>query len=240
MKHSTISGFFDAYPDFYETSLTGATPQRLNARHTFIVERNRQFFEGARVVDLASHDGRWSFAAHKAGAAHVFGIEARPELVAASRETMRRYGVAESQVAFAAADALRGMQSLPDASCDTVLCLGFFYHTLQHAAIFEQMARIARRAWIIDTAVCPDPHAVIRVERVDATAEWNAVPMGAIRGTALEGRPSRRALELLIEQYGFSYAFMNWHDGSIRDWQQLEDYSTGNRITLVAYRNPVI
>ena len=72
--------FFDDYPLFYETSKTASSKARLNVRHQAIIEANRDILKDARVLDLASHDGRWSFAALKAGAAHVTGVEARPRM----------------------------------------------------------------------------------------------------------------------------------------------------------------
>lgn len=233
---TTTSGFFDTYPAFYGTSKTGATPERLNPRYEFIIARNRDLLDGACVVDLGSHDGRWSFAAHKAGAVRVIGIEPRRELVHAARLTMRELDVPETAISFVEADALAGLRALPDRSCDTVLCLGFFYHTMDHAALLTEMARVARRAWIFDTAVCRSDAPVILVQRVDAMAEWNAVPMGAVAGTALEGRPSRPALDLLIGQYGFTPEYLNWHDGTMTSWQGVEDYATGDRVTVRAIR----
>src|SRR6476661_8939613 len=74
----TASMFFDKYPRFYETSQTTATRGRLNLRYEAIFAENRDIFAGAKVLDIASHDGRWSLAALECGAASVIGIEARP------------------------------------------------------------------------------------------------------------------------------------------------------------------
>ena len=57
------AGFFDQYPRFYDTSETFAYPSRLNLRHEAIFAENTDIFEGRRVLDIASHGGRWSFAA---------------------------------------------------------------------------------------------------------------------------------------------------------------------------------
>jgi hypothetical protein len=98
------SGFFDAYPRFYSTSITGAKPSRLNARHKVLIQSNQPIIRGKSVLDIASHDGRWSFAAHQAGARHVLGIEAREHLVQAAQSNMREYGLAEKQVEFVRGD----------------------------------------------------------------------------------------------------------------------------------------
>lgn len=55
---------------------------RLNKRHQFLVEPYLSDLSGARVLDLASHDGRWSYALSAAGASEVVGIEARADQIA--------------------------------------------------------------------------------------------------------------------------------------------------------------
>src|SRR4051794_3513629 len=85
--------FFDRHPRFFETSRTAARPARLNLRHKAIVGVNRDAFDGARVLDLASHDGRWSFAALEAGAKEVIGVEARQDLVTHAHANLTYYGV---------------------------------------------------------------------------------------------------------------------------------------------------
>ena len=54
---------------------------RLNARYNVILEPLRKEIEGKTVLDLASHDGRWSFAVLTLGAKHVFGVEYRQDLI---------------------------------------------------------------------------------------------------------------------------------------------------------------
>ena len=88
-----ITRFCDDYPRFLETSETGPSLDRLNARYTGLIQHNRELLDGASVLDLASHDGRWSFAAIKAGASYVLGIEHKPRLVKKSLDNFREYGV---------------------------------------------------------------------------------------------------------------------------------------------------
>jgi 23S rRNA G2069 N7-methylase RlmK/C1962 C5-methylase RlmI len=73
--------FFDRFNRFYSTSRTSPWPERLHARYQAIIQENLDLLRGQRVLDVASHDGRWSFAALKAGCAHVTGMEAREHLV---------------------------------------------------------------------------------------------------------------------------------------------------------------
>ena len=76
--------FAEDYPRFIEVSDLTPTPRpqdrrrrsrsateqwnRMNERYEALFASNRDIFDGARVLDLASHDGRYSFAALKTGA----------------------------------------------------------------------------------------------------------------------------------------------------------------------------
>jgi hypothetical protein len=77
--------FFDQCDRFYTTSHVGNWPVRLNTRYRAIIGGNEQHLRGRRVLDVASHDGRWSFAAVQAGCAHVTGIEAQLRQVVLQR-----------------------------------------------------------------------------------------------------------------------------------------------------------
>ena len=96
--------FFDTYPRFVDTSETGPWRERLNARQYALVDRQRSRLAGARVLDLASHDGRFSFAALAHGAAHVVGVERSGELVAASRANFEHYGIEPDRFDFVQSD----------------------------------------------------------------------------------------------------------------------------------------
>ena len=143
--------FFDEYPRFYETSQTAAHRGRLNLRYEAIFAENRDIFAGARVLDVASHDGRWSLAALKTGAAEVVGVEARDELVRAARENLERYANG-SRYRFVAGDVFEVL-SREQIEADVVLCLGFLYHTLRYNELMRRIRDIDPRHLVIDTAV---------------------------------------------------------------------------------------
>ena len=130
--------FFDDYPAFLETSDTAASASRLGWWHRFIIEDNADLLVGKRVLDLASHDGRWSFAALKAGASHVTGVEFRPEMVASARATFDGYRVDPSTYRFIAGDLFELLRDPGQGiEVDVVLCLGFLYHTLRYAELLN-------------------------------------------------------------------------------------------------------
>ena len=96
--------FFDEYPGFYETGTTGAGAKVLNLRFHPLIGKNLDILKDATVLDIASHDGRWSFAALKNGAKKVYGIEGKKELVQNSIENMKKYGIAEERYHFVVGD----------------------------------------------------------------------------------------------------------------------------------------
>src|SRR5712691_7093696 len=87
--------FFDAFPRFRE-----AGSARINARYEALIERHQTFIAGRRVLDIGSHDGRWTFAALSCGATHVMGIEPRSDLVTAAEANLLAYGVSRSRFTF--------------------------------------------------------------------------------------------------------------------------------------------
>src|SRR6478609_5933848 len=145
------SRFFEQYPRFYETSETTATRGRLNLRYEAIFAENRDLFEGARVLDIASHDGRWSLAALATGAQSVIGIEARPELVQNAVETLDHYGYGPDRAQFIAGDIFSTFLA-QDFEVDVVLCLGFLYHTMRYNELMHGIRKTGARHVIIDTA----------------------------------------------------------------------------------------
>ena len=68
---SMLMNFFSDHPRFFVTSEIGTEPERLNRCHDVLIERNAELIRGRRILDIGSHDGRWSFAALKAGAKYV-------------------------------------------------------------------------------------------------------------------------------------------------------------------------
>ena len=146
-------GFFDSYPRFLETSKTGADKDRLNERYRAIIEFNRDIIRGSRLLDIASHDGRWSFAALKAGAEHSTGIEIRPYLVENCVRNMQSQCIADGRYHFTCGDAVTTISKLPAGQFDVVMCLGYLYHTPHIPLLIQQIGRLKPRHVIIDSQV---------------------------------------------------------------------------------------
>jgi len=148
-------GFFDDYPRFFETSDTLPVPNRLNNRYKALIERHSDVLEGASVLDLASHDGRWSFAAAKSGAARVVGLEGQQVLVDDAEKSFDFYGIAQSRYRFVCGDLFQTIKDLQPGSFDVVMCFGFFHMHNRHHEMLREVQRLSPKYLIMDVWVLP-------------------------------------------------------------------------------------
>ena len=228
--------FFEEYSRFYETTGTRLRPNRFRQRHKAIIEANVNLFKNARVLDLASHDGRWAFAALKAGAKYVCGVEAREDLVRSGRETFALYGVEPAEGCLLVDDVETYLASSHAERFDVVLCLGFLYHTMHHMRLLELMRRTGAHTFIIDTAVVSSELPVISMytEPVDdARSSIDYAVMGAAQIPV--GMPSRQAIKLMLAYLNFDLSELSWPQ-FCDDWAECKDYEAGQRGTFVARR----
>jgi methyltransferase family protein len=226
--------FFDDYPLYFETSGTGFTPRRLNWRHKVLIEDNAGLLRGQSVLDLASHDGRWSFAGLAAGAKYTLGLEGRAELVESARVNMDQYEVPKDRYDFQAGDLHELLKRL-EQPFDVIFCFGFLYHTPFHIEVFRDMARLAKSHIIIDSEVAPDADAVIRFIYDATKNKRNSIDYTHRDSPrALVGYPSKTLIEMALNYFGFSVRHLDWHAQGIRNWQGIHDYQSGKRISLIA------
>jgi Methyltransferase domain len=228
--------FFDEYPRFCDTSRVAASIDRLNLRHEAMIESHRGVLEGARVLDLASHDGRWSFAAHKAGAAHVTGVEARRPLVDSARKTFAEYGVPSDAYRFVRGDLFRVL-ARRRFDVDVVMCLGFLYHTLRYGELLQGIRRTGARWLLLDTKVTTDAGPSIWVNVNKTQRSSNAADDDlSNRGQAIAGWPSVPALRLMLDVYDFDVEDeYDWParlaSGDPALIEGARTYARGNRVT---------
>ena len=236
------SWFFEQFPLFYLSSSTAATTARLNLRYEAIVGENRDIIAGASVLDLASHDGRWSLGALANGARSVTGIEARPELVKAATANLSAYGYGEDRVRFVTGD-VHDVMSTQHLTADVVLCLGFLYHTLRYNELLHEIRRTEARYLIIDTfspfMKGPVPNVNVVIE--DADEEGKAAADSYTHGpSVLVGRPNLGAIRTMLGAYGYRVERLSDWDGLLRDNPGTEncgDYANGSRITARCVRD---
>jgi Methyltransferase domain len=233
----TSSWFFEKFPRFYLTSSTAPTTARLNLRYEAIVAENRDVFASASVLDLASHDGRWSLAALEAGAESVIGVEARPEMVKAAAENLAEYGYGPDRVRFIAGD-LHEVLATEHLRADVVLCLGFLYHTLRYNELLDGIRRTNARYLIIDTfspfMMGPVPNVNVITE--DAQEEGKAAADAYTHGeSVLVGRPNLAAIRTMLGAYGYRVERLSDWVGLLRDnprTENCDDYANEKRITI--------
>lgn len=230
------TSFFDRYPRFRETSKTDTRGVRLEHRHRMLIERNRDLLRGARVLDLASHDGRWTFAALREGAEHVTGVEARASLIAGAEANLSAYEAPKSRYEFVESDCIAALERFEPGRFDVVLCFGFLYHTLEHFRLLHLITRLAPRALVVDSRLVDNKHAAIMIGVDDSTLEGAAVPVVSGKAEVLVGYPTTRALELMLAHLGWTHRYLDWHAEGFEDWSGVEDYRERRRFTVVAER----
>jgi hypothetical protein len=227
--------FAEDYPRFMEASELVSKPHRLNERYEALFASNRDIFDGARVLDLASHDGRYSFAALKTGAAHVTGVEVRQSLIDKAQETFAFYGQDPETYRFVCGDVFEVL-AREEFDVDVVLCLGYLYHTYRHTEFMYRLHNLAPRHLIIDTMVVPGTRRTLRMIREKNVEDIRSAAQDAYSvGRVLVLRPSVPALQMLLRAYGFEIE-------SIYDWKSrlagrppmlgLEGYAKGKRVTV--------
>jgi hypothetical protein len=233
----TVSWFFEQFPRFYRTSSTAPTTERLNLRYEAMFGENRDIFAGASVLDLASHDGRWSLAALATGARSVTGIEARPELVKSAAKNLDEYGYGTDRARFITGD-VHQVLNTQDFDADVVLCLGFLYHTLRYNELLNGIRRTGARYLIIDTF---SPHMMAPVPNVKVITEYAEEEGSAAADTytrgpsVLVGLPNLAAIQTMLGAYGYRVERLSDWAGLLRDNHTSEDfadYANERRITL--------
>lgn len=202
--------FFDKYDCFIQSSIVGNWPDRLNARYEAIIAANASRFHGARVLDLASHDGRWTFAALEAGAAHVVGIEVRDELIDAANRNMALLGVTPDRYRFEFGDIFER----DDVFCepfDVVLCLGLLYHTVRHVELIHLIRSTNAPTLILDTRLLDmaGEYSYIQSEAAEHPANGKD-DIGVRDGQILVATPTSGAVRLTLGHFGYTVYQYDW------------------------------
>jgi hypothetical protein len=219
-----MSDFFDFLGQLDGAGLTyqPAAIRRMNWRYHHIVEPIRDELDGATVLDLGSHDGRWPYALAAAGAT-VTGIEGRGDLIA----QFSRYPNPEvkSRVTLIEGDFLTEMDRLlaEDKRFDVVSCLGVFYHTIQHYRIVMQMAAFQPDVIVIDSVFDLSTRAIIAVDRENTGDVRASIAQQAGQAWVPVGRISRPALELMAGSLGYGVEWHKW-DVPEEEREPVQDY----------------
>lgn len=240
-----MHSFFDKFDIFTRSSAVGAWPLRLQFRYEVMIRRNRDLLRNARVLDLASHDGRWSFAALEAGAAHVTGWEARRSLIEKAETNFRHYNVDSEKYIFREVD-LNYIFSSADLF-DVIFCFGYFYHSARHDMLFELMASTGARHLILDGRVSSSRAPIIEYKEELIRSEATGFISGRNQ-RMLVGAPSAAFLRLAGDIYSYEIEEFDWgsflcargiegEPGFPQSKQRpMNDYALGQRSTFLATR----
>ena len=250
---------------FLRTSNTAAHPSRLNWRAEIILSRNQKAIKDKRILDLASHDGRFSWACLELGASHVTGVEGRRQLVESATENLIGLGYKPDNFTFIQGDIFDYLQEIETKEFDTVLCLGVFYHTVRQNELLNQMKRIQPAYFMLDTYVArgffrdnpigygakfrhfariPVVFKNLAVDLVSPDrgkpclvfeTESHIIEGATIDTTDLIAWPTKTYIELALHAYGFSFEQLHWNKKDIMNWTTIKDYKAGHRVSYIAW-----
>lgn len=226
-------GFFNKYPRFFKTARASKNPDRLNIRYQGLIERNKDLLVNKKILDLASHDGRWSFAALKAGAHSVIGIEGREELVKDAYENFRAYDTNPTRYKYFLGD-ISTVLNTKSFDVDVIFCFGFYYHTTLHVPLLASMKKHNPSCIILDTKISQSSDCVIELSMDDSSQAGHAISdSSTINKNTVVGKPSRLAINMLFNHFGYETEEIDWSI-YIGDNDSVKDYRVGDRITLIA------
>ncbi len=197
---------------------------RLNMRHRFIVGPFTQDIAGARVLDIAAHDGRWSYALAAAGAREVVAVEARGELI----EQFAEYpdDEASRRVSWIQGDLFEVLRDLASRGerFDVVAVYGIFYHLMDHYLLLKLIHRLGPELVVIDSEFLQVERAVIDVVVEDTSKFLNSTPQIEGQDRAPTGVPSRRAVDVMAGSLGYDVTWSDWNSLPRRDRRQVRAY----------------
>jgi hypothetical protein len=155
-KEDTMQGSFAVNYENTPFLTTGkifseAISYRLNWRCEILLTRNQEAIKGKRILDLASHDGMFSYACLKLGAGHVTGVEGRGYLIKSAIDNLSGLGYTPEQFNFIQDDVFDYLAQVKPGEFDTILCFGIFYHTVRQFEMLREIKRIHPTHFILDT-----------------------------------------------------------------------------------------
>jgi hypothetical protein len=202
--------FFDFLADNPRYAGRRPSINRLNQRHGFLIDAYADELAGARVLDLAAHDGRWSYALASAGAREVVGVEVRPELSAEFATYPE--SEAKSRVRFIQGDVYEELPRLADAgeTFDVVAIFGLYYHVMNHYGLLTLVHRLQPRLVIIDSEFALAPEPVIRLAEEPVSSHLNTIGYTEEQEFAPIGVPSFSAMELMAGSLGYTTEWADW------------------------------
>jgi len=204
---------------------------RLNERYNHIIQPQLNHIMGKKILDLGAHDGRWMWACLESGAKSATGFEARKAAVESGKKNIPSlYRDYKNSFDFRIGDVFDLISKIKPGKYDTILCLGLFYHILNHERIIELMTSLKPEAIIIDSVLFNSSEAISRYYY----EETSNPDMGFSNNpTTLVGTTSVGALNEFAKINGYSIEYIEWRADQITYQYQLNDYMAKERFTCV-------
>jgi SAM-dependent methyltransferase len=200
--------------------------QRMVERHKRIIDANLDHIRGKTVLDLASHNGRWTFAALQAGAKFAMGIEGRQVLIDRGLPDFK--DIEPSRFKFACGDIFDMREIIKAAggpgTFDTVFCLGVYYHISDHYRLLRQMASLKPACIILDTGALNTDEAVIRFRLEDSEDPSMAIRERQEERFSMSGVASWGFIKMAAELNGYDATLIPWKQDEVQFPEAVDDY----------------
>lgn len=217
---------FDLFSDGSKKNLT-----RLEERYKRIITANGDAISGKNILDIAANNGRWTYAALDFGAAHVTSIEGRADRVADAVSFLNRLGYTGKYNANVG-DMYDFLYESRDHNYDTVLCLGVYYHVMDHYHLLKQITRLKPATIIVDSGFVRSFRSSVHVQYENPNQHLNA--LGVFEGQENEpvGFVSIGLMIQMAWNLGYNCRPVLWSPDQVSDKDAVHDYMAGRRFTL--------
>lgn len=201
--------FFDFISDLPYYQDVDVSVPRMNARYDALIAPHAEEIAGAKVLDLAAHDGRWSYAFAGAGAASVVGIEGRADMVAKFADFPQADFA--SRIDLRVGDLFDGMQAEIDRgeTYDIVSVFGILYHVMDHFRLFQMVRKLKPKLVIVDSEFLLRPGPIMMLISERTSNVLNAIPQYEGQERALKAVCSFKAMDMMAEALAYD---IEWHD----------------------------
>jgi SAM-dependent methyltransferase len=211
--------------------------QRLNWRAELLIARNKFAMEDKRILDLACNNGRLSYVCLKSGAKNVVGVEGRSHLVKRANEWVAPKF--PEKAVFIQDDIFEYLSRVEPGTFDTVLCLGFLYHTTRQEELFRKIKRIRPEYLIVDSYVDRNVFSITRFGPKYSPSLTFKFENPEKEGTTIEengliATPTKSFIEMMLKTYGFSFEEIVFKKSGIGNWTGLKDYKKKKRVSFLA------
>jgi len=133
--------------DIFTTTGVASRAKRLNFRYNLMFKPIGDVFLGASVLDLGSHNGRWSYVAMELGARKVIGIESNKKYVKLANKIFEQKNLDKDLFEFK----LQNVETATLPEVDVVLCMGLLYYLKDPIGLLRKVANLPNKVCIIDT-----------------------------------------------------------------------------------------